>query len=454
MLKSLFKKKGPKALIIGLDGVPYSMLKDYIAKGELPNLKQILEQGFDLNRMDASIPDVSSTSWTSFMTGVNPGEHGIYGFMDLRPNSYNMYFPNSENINAPAFWDILGKSVDGRTSTFKNRYEGKIDRPYRSIVINIPQTYPAKPLNGILTAGFVALDLKKATYPDSAFDYLNSIGYVIDVDAQKARDQKDSFIKELFDVLDKRGEAIRHFMTEEPWDLFIATITETDRLHHFFFDAAMDEDHQYHESFRTFYNRLDSLIGELYDMFLDMTGGEGFFMTMSDHGFVPLEKEVYINNYLKEQGLLKTDEGRDFFDKIDYGTKVFAMEPARIYINMEGKYPRGFVKESERGTVIKEIKEALMSFKDEDSNHPVKEVHERDGLYSGPMFDVAPDLICLPNDGYDLKATLQKQGLFGKEHFTGMHTQYDAHCILAGQTELSKKLHIEDLSGIILDYFC
>ena len=51
----------------------------------------------------------------------------------------------------------------------------------------MPSTYPAKALNGILTAGFVALDLKKATYPESAYEYLKSIGYRMDVDTRKAQ---------------------------------------------------------------------------------------------------------------------------------------------------------------------------------------------------------------------------------------------------------------------------
>ena len=65
----------------------------------------------------ASIPDVSSTSWTSFMTGVNPGEHGIFGFMDLSPNSYKMVFPNSRDVYEPTIWEMLGQTVNGKNST-------------------------------------------------------------------------------------------------------------------------------------------------------------------------------------------------------------------------------------------------------------------------------------------------------------------------------------------------
>ena len=95
-----------------------------------------------LHSTNASIPDVSSVSWTSFATGVNPGEHGIYGFTDLNPIVILSTFPNSQNVQAPPFWDILGKT-NRQTSTFCEKYLKKFDHPYRSIIINLPHSYPA-----------------------------------------------------------------------------------------------------------------------------------------------------------------------------------------------------------------------------------------------------------------------------------------------------------------------
>ena len=74
-------------MVLGLDGVPFTLIGEFVARGILPNLARILSQGFRLKQMDASVPEVSSTSWTSFMTGVNPGEHGIYGFLELNPDT-------------------------------------------------------------------------------------------------------------------------------------------------------------------------------------------------------------------------------------------------------------------------------------------------------------------------------------------------------------------------------
>jgi predicted AlkP superfamily phosphohydrolase/phosphomutase len=329
----------------------------------------------------------------------------------------------------------------------------KLSSPYRSIILNVPQTYPASPLNGILSAGFVAVDLKKATYPESAFNYLSSIGYAIDVDARKAVDQKDMFVKEMFDTFEKRVKAVKHFMAEEPWDIFVAVVTETDRLNHFFFDAAYSSEHPYYKPFIHFYQEIDRFVGEIFENFMKLTDGQGLFMVMSDHGFTELKEEVYINNWLIREGFLKIKQDNEFFEKIDTGTKAFAMDPARIYINTEKRFPRGSVKESEKRSVMEELISALTLLKGSDGNRVIKAIHKKEQLYHGPSFDKAPDLVCIPNDGYDLKATFQKKNVFGKGHFTGMHTRHDAHCILPVHIQHSEKLHIEDLAVYILDYF-
>ncbi|MBI5238690.1 MAG: alkaline phosphatase family protein [Deltaproteobacteria bacterium] len=440
-----------KTLVIGLDGVPYTLLKEYIKIGLLPNLERILSCGFNLEQMDASIPDVSSTSWTSFMTGANPGEHGIYGFMELRPGTYKMAFPNSKDIHAPSIWDIIGGTTDGKTSALYDKYSSRVKRRMRSIVLNIPQTFPAMPLNGILTAGFVCPDLKKGTYPEAAYDYLQSIKYLPDIDAAKAVSDTETFFKEAFFALEKRGEAYEHFLKNEEWDFFIGVITETDRLHHFFFDAALDEGHRYHNVFVSFYKRMDGIIGGLFDGFMETTGGKGFFMTMSDHGFTVIDKEVYMNTWLKESGFLKLNPVKEYYEQIEAGSSAFAMDPARIYINSEGKYPLGAVRQGEREGVIGGLKARLLSLKSLDGKQVIKSIYGKEELYKGRVTDKGPDLVCLAHDGFDLKGNLKKPDVFGKSQFRGMHTRHDAHCIMPAGASHQQRLHIEDLAGVILD---
>jgi predicted AlkP superfamily phosphohydrolase/phosphomutase len=442
-----------KALVVGLDGVPYTLLNNYVERGLMPNLKRIFSEGFGCVQMNASIPDVSSTSWTSFMTGVNPGEHGIYGFMELKDGAYKLSFPNFGDVQAPPIWDIIGRNARGRTSTLHRRYAALIDKPLRSIVLNIPQTYPAMPLNGILTAGFVCPDLRKGTYPDAAYDYLKSIGYMPDVDAAKAAVDPDAFFEDVFSALDKRAAAFEHFMGGDEWDLFIGVITETDRVHHFFFDAAMDESNLRHAVFLMFYRKIDEVIGRLYDRFMESTGRKGLFMTMSDHGFTVIKDEVYLNTWLKENGFLSLNKDREYFEQIEAGTRAFALDPARIYVHLEGRYPLGSVKAPGREAVMDELKAGLLGLTDSGGSPVIKRVYDKAELYRGGALGKAPDLVCIAHDGFDLKGNIKKDGVFGRSHFRGMHTRHDAHCVMPAGLGPEGRLHIEDLAGIVLDRF-
>ena len=450
---SLPVNNNQRCCVIGLDGVPYSLLNDYLREGILPNVQKILSAGFRLHQMDASIPDVSSTSWTSFMTGVNPGEHGIYGFMDLRPGTYQLMFPNSGSVQAPTIWDMIGQTVNNKTSTLYEQFRTRLRKPLRSIVLNIPQTYPARPLNGILTAGFVCPDFRKGTYPETAYTYLSSMGYLPDVDSAKAVDQQDAFFRELFLALEKRAEAFEHFLTHEPWDLFIGVITETDRLHHFFYQRGAGRiASPLSTLFRSFYQQMDASSGGSTSGSWRLTDGKGLFLTLSDHGFTVIKQEVYINAWLRQQGLLTLDPDREYYEQIGTGTQAFAMDPARIYVNLENKYPRGSVKTSAKNEVVTRIRSALESFADEQGNPVIKAVYEGVDLYPGPADDRAPDLVCLPHDGYDLKGSLKKQEIFGKGNFAGMHTRADAHCILPEAQQPNGRLHIEGLARILLEH--
>ena len=142
----LKKKKENRVCVIGLDGVPFGLLLDLAKKGVMSSLGRIIDAGH-LHKMKASLPEISAVSWTDFMTGTNSGTHGIFGFTDLKPGSYDLRFPNFLDVKAPTFWDALG------------------ERGKKSIIINQPSTYPARPINGVLISGFVAVELAKAVYP-------------------------------------------------------------------------------------------------------------------------------------------------------------------------------------------------------------------------------------------------------------------------------------------------
>jgi predicted AlkP superfamily phosphohydrolase/phosphomutase len=425
-----FKSKGPskRAILIGLDGTPYTLARRFIEDGTMPRMAELMRRG-TLLQMDTSMPDISSVAWTSFMTGANPGRHGIYGFLDLQPNTYKIYFPNSGHIKSETLWDAVGRA--GR----------------RSIVINVPSTYPARPLNGILIAGFVAVDLNKATHPQSLVPTLREMDYRIDVDARKVQQSHDALMEDILTTLDRRVATLLYLFDKEPWDLFIGVITETDRLQHFFMDAIEDEAHKYHSAFRDFYRKVDDFIGRMAERLRDES-----LLIMSDHGFTPIKRQVYLNRWLVDNGYLKLKDNARTIEEIADGSLAFALDPGRIYVNVKGKYPGGAVERADAPKVAEEIKRGLSEISAE-GMRIVKRVYERDELFRGPVVESAPDLCAQTIYGYDLKGAVNKKELMDREIFTGMHTQDDATLFISSpQGALrSDKPHITDVAPTLLD---
>src|SRR6185503_18430303 len=109
-----------------------------------------------------------------------------------------------------------------------------------SIVLNIPNTYPAKAINGVLVSGFVAINVERAVTPPAALETLKQYGYKIDVNYMNADQRPEAFFTDLFDTLEARRKTLRHFLTQDEWVCFIGVTTETDRLHHYFWSQYAD----------------------------------------------------------------------------------------------------------------------------------------------------------------------------------------------------------------------
>jgi predicted AlkP superfamily phosphohydrolase/phosphomutase len=399
-------------VIIGLDGVPYRLIKHLSESGVMPNMKRLVQEGI-FKQMTSSIPEISSVAWSSIITGANPGEHGVYGFTDIAPDSYRLSFPNFTSLKIPPFW---------------------MDESYgKSVIINVPSTYPAAPLNGLLIAGFVALDLNKAVYPQSLVGKLEQLDYCIDVDSKKAHQSMELFLRNLNKTLESRIAAYEYLWDEVAWNTFMLVFTGTDRLSHFLFDAYEDESHQFHSAFLNHFARIDEILGDIKDRLQE----DDWLIMLSDHGFEHLEKSVNVNAYLKKCGFLsfKNNPPRSLND-IDYSTVAFALDPGRIYLNMQDRYPRGSVKKNEKENITRDLIQAFDSI-ETDNKKVIDRIYHREEIYQGPMLDRAPDLVLMPNTGFDLKASIKTSELSSKTIFTGKHTHADAFSLIKGNIDIS-----------------
>jgi len=74
-----------KVFVIGVDGAPLGLIQSWVNSGDLPTFKKLMDEGVS-GELKSAIPPISPTSWASFMTGKNPGKHGILDFAFLRIN--------------------------------------------------------------------------------------------------------------------------------------------------------------------------------------------------------------------------------------------------------------------------------------------------------------------------------------------------------------------------------
>ncbi|MBD3366805.1 MAG: hypothetical protein GF405_01370 [Candidatus Eisenbacteria bacterium] len=427
---ALFGRKKQRTLVIGLDGVPYPLINRLADDGVMPNVAKLKGTGH-LSKMKVTLPEISAVSWPSFMTGTNPGTHGIFGFLDPKPGSYDIRFPNFRDLKAPTIWDRLGQ------------------RKKTSVVVNQPSTYPAREIPGVLVAGFVALSLKKAVWPSRYVDDLKNAGYEIDIDTREAREDHDYLIRALDETLKGRMAAV-DLLWKGDWDLFEVVVTGTDRLQHYIWAAYDDPSHEHHQAFLDYYAKVDRFIGELYGRFQEVSGrkeeGEGFFM-LSDHGFCAIKQEVRIARWLMENGFLtfESDDPRSLED-ISEDAKAFVIDPGRIYLNRKGRFPKGSVDEDSARSVMDEIKAGLSELEHE-GEKVIERVFERDEVYSGPETPNGPDLIPVGNHGFDLKGTIKEPDVFGRTNLTGMHTWDEA--FFWSKDAPPDDLNITQLAGII-----
>ena len=396
-------RKNKQACVVGLDGVPYTLLRKMMEDGVMPRTREIVSRGV-LRSMTVTLPEISSVSWSTFMTGKNPGEHGIFGFTDLKPGTYDVRFPTFRDLRTETIWDRIGKTGG------------------RSVVVNQPSTYPAREIPGVLISGFVSVDIEKSVQPPRHLAMLARHGYRVDIDTEKCRQDPRLLFSQLAALLDARRAVVDELWSAESWSLMEVVVTGTDRLHHFVFDAFEDPSHPHHADFRGYYSLVDGFIGHLYDKFREGHSPENFFL-LSDHGFCQTKKEFYVNTVLEQSGFLSFDPASPpSLGAITPESRAFALDPARIHIHRRGRYPKGRVEENDVERLKREISDAFEAVKDENGNKIVRRVFDANAVYKGPHAGNGPDLLLIPHDGYDMKGKLGARSAVGDRRLQGMHT--------------------------------
>ncbi len=416
-----------RLLVIGLDAATFDLIRPWAQDGRLPNLARLLAEGVSGGL--ASVPNLNSIpSWTTFMTGMNPGKHGLYWFYERRPDSYAFRFMNGADIHVPRFWDYA--SAAG----------------LRVAAINVPMTYPAQPVNGVWIAGMDAPDEASPhfTYPPELYRELTArVGpYEIDSNIMGyARTGRwDQAIRSTAQVVDRRTAAACYLLGRETWDVFVVVFTALDRVQHTFW-RAMDpsypgfdpaEHARYGDTIARFYEQLDTAIGRLQAV----GGPEMTTVILSDHGMGANQRgNLFLQPWLERLGYLKpaASLGRQLLREAAHVADGLVSKRVRrriiralpggragivqqigqpacdwsrtrayvdyiqpsIWINLQGREPQGIVAPgAEYEDLRDELIERLAACRDVRTGKPVvNAVYRREEVYHGPELHRAPDLM-------------------------------------------------------------
>ncbi len=422
-------------LIVGLDGASWNLLAAFLEQGRMPHLRALQDEG-SFGPLRATMPPATFPSWTTFMTGVNPGRHGIFDFTRRERGAYRVNFTNASFRKAPTVWQMLSKA--GR----------------RVAVLGLPGTYPPEAVNGVMLSGF---DTPVTTRADASFAYPPEFAELVEsnggfpfADFQEFRIGPD-WHRRALDLL-LRGIEIKTRLAEtllqrEPWDCFMLLFGESDTVaHHFWhFHDGNSPRHdarstgEYGDAIGQVYSALDGAIGRLKAHRPDAD-----ILIVSDHGFGGAgAKVVYLNQWLAQAGWLRFDESdlggriasftkrqalrwmpfrmqrrlfrwkggrlagrlesQSRFRGIDWsGTAAFSEElnyfPS-LWLNLREREPQGLVSAEDYERTRAALCADIEALRDPEHGRPImRRAWRREELYDGPWVSDAPDIVLELND--------------------------------------------------------
>lgn len=427
---------GPsRVLVLGLDGATFDVLEPIWREGGCPNIRRLAE-GVS-GPLRSVTPPLSFPAWSTFLTGNDPGRHGVFGFTCPVPGTYRLRFVNAGERTGESFWMKL--SAAGR----------------RVCCLGVPATWPPEPVNGVMVCGFDAPGVdaradRSAVHPSEILDEMEAAEgpYVISADVRPLMEagRREDALDLILETVDRKARHALHLYRREAWDAFMVVFGETDLIgHHYwrFHDPGSPfptetASPRLRGAIREVYERVDHWVGAFLD--LAEAQGETAVLGISDHGFGGAGNRVLrVNRYLERQELLafrgggggpaarllqwaklwglKTLpnafkraffryagrvagdwESRIRFGSIDWTRTLAWSDEAPNYpsirLNLKGREPEGIVDPDDYDAVCDRIAATLESWRDPvDGSSVVRIVRRRDEIYSGPATERSPDLI-------------------------------------------------------------
>lgn len=88
---------GRRVVVLGIDGFDFQLAQDLMARGRLPHLARLAATG-TFSKLATSTPPLSPVAWSTFITGLDPGDHGIFDFIHREPATLESFLSTSRTV--------------------------------------------------------------------------------------------------------------------------------------------------------------------------------------------------------------------------------------------------------------------------------------------------------------------------------------------------------------------
>jgi predicted AlkP superfamily phosphohydrolase/phosphomutase len=159
-------KPARKMIILGIDGLDPNLMRRWIDEGRLPAFRRLLEAGGDFRPLGTSLPPQSPVAWSNFITGMDPGGHGIYDFFNRDPKSYVPVFSATETSGGTKTIRIGKTVIPLSGGEIRNLRQGRAfwqlleEAGVPSTVFKMPSNYPPVASKQRTLSGMNTPDLK------------------------------------------------------------------------------------------------------------------------------------------------------------------------------------------------------------------------------------------------------------------------------------------------------
>lgn len=453
-----------KVFVFGIDGGSLAVIKELIKSGELPTFQKLIQNGTS-GILHSTIPPHTAPGWVSAVTGVGPGNHGVYQFWDTQGQDYVGRFMGSRDWKSTPLWKVLNKAG------------------LKTGVVNVPMTHPPCPMDGYIITWPLSNTLRYS-YPESLLSEIAVQGghYLPDISIM-CHGEKE-YVEKAVNITQKRVQTVKYLLKTYEWDFMMAVFPEVDRISHFYWHFWDENSVEYCPSASKeeknaivdMYRATDKALSEVLSILPEDT----LLLVMSDHGFGAGEYNFNVQTFLMDKGFLfakawgydtesTTDQGGSWFTYSKEGTeyevdwtktKAYMAAPGSygVNINLKGRQRDGIVSREEFENVRTQVLEQLMTVRHPVSNEPIfREVVRSEDVYKGKFNKGAPDLILIPYDyGIMVNHNVVPGKWFSSPEQKGMHRQ-EGLIIAAGpgvkKNNLIHNAKLEDIFATVLNHF-